>query len=97
MAGSAGRPRALTYSSLTLRMRELFSAHAEADRRGMPVDEVLGEMEERRIVAAAASQLREEQGMTRRALVERTAAAAAVAAGATLLRAPRALPPRHGS
>ena len=90
MAGSARRPRALTYSSLTSRMRELFSAHAEADRRGMPVDEVLGEMQELRISAARASQLREEQGMTRRALVERTAAAAAVAAGATLLRTPRA-------
>jgi len=43
-------------------MRELFWAHAEADRRGMPVDEVLGEMQDLRISAARASQLREDHG-----------------------------------
>lgn len=40
-------PRSLAYSPLTRLMRELFAAHAEAERRGLPVDEVLGERAER--------------------------------------------------
>ncbi len=90
MPGIGRRPRGLTYSPLTPHLRRLFAAGAEADRRGMPVDEVLGEFEERGAAIARTAELRREQGITRRALVERTAAAAVAAAGASLLRTPRA-------
>jgi monoamine oxidase len=59
-------------------MREFFAAHSEAERRGMPVDEVLAEIERRRGAARRAQALereREADRMTRRAFVQRAALA----------------------
>jgi monoamine oxidase len=67
-------------------MRELLSTHDEAARRRMPVEEVLGEREERRSGARRARALEREQeaeregrGMTRRAFLVSAGAAAAAA------------------
>jgi monoamine oxidase len=59
-------------------MRELFAAHAEAERRAMPIDEVLGERCERRVAAQRVRSLgreREAERLTRRTFVRRAAAA----------------------
>jgi monoamine oxidase len=40
------RPRAVSYSPVTRRFREVLAAHAEAERRGIPVDEVAAERRE---------------------------------------------------
>src|SRR2546429_368709 len=40
------RPRAVTYSPVTRRFRELFATHAEAERRKLPVAEIAGERQE---------------------------------------------------
>lgn len=81
-----GRPRSMTASKTPATMREVLSAHAEAARRRMPVDEVLGEREERRAAARRIDALaREEQaeqegrGMSRRRFLASAGAAAAAA------------------
>ena len=92
------RPRAVTYSPVTRRFRELFATHAEAERRKLPVDEIAGERQER---AAALSRHREldreqdeERRLTRcRLLVEAGAAGALVAGfGARSARAAGSTP-----
>lgn len=75
------RPRAVSYSPVTRRFRELFAAHAEAERRGIPVDEVAGERRE----------LSEERRVTRgRLLAEATAAGMALAGAGMLSKTARA-------
>ena len=75
------RPRAVSYSPVTRRFRELIAAHAEAERRGIPVDEVAGERRERS----------EERRLTRgRLLAEATAAAMALAGAGMLSKTARA-------
>jgi monoamine oxidase len=89
------RPRALSYSPATRRLRELFAIHAEAERRRMPVDEVAGE---RRARAAAEQRRRnlereeaEERRLTRRTLLaEATAAGFALAGAGAVARTARA-------
>jgi hypothetical protein len=76
-------PGSLTYSPLTRLVRELFAVHAEAERLGMPVDEV----RERRATAREARSVEDER-MTRRTFVRRTAVAGTgvTAAGGWLAR-----------
>ena len=75
------RPRAVSYSPVTRRFRELIAAHAEAERRGIPVDEVAGERRE----------LSEERRLTRgRLLAEATAAGMALAGAGMLSKTARA-------
>jgi hypothetical protein len=63
------RPRAVSYSAVTRRFRELV-ARADAERRGLPVDEVAGERRE----------LAQDRLLTRgRLLAEATAAEMALA------------------
>lgn len=73
------------YTPLTRLMRELFAAHAEAERRGLPVEAVLEDMERRRGLARRAHELDRERAaerMTRRTFVGRAAAAGAGVAAA---------------
>jgi monoamine oxidase len=70
----------MTLSATTARLRERYAAHAEAERRGMPVDEVLGEREERRAGARRQEREREAGGLTRRSFLA-SSGAAIVAAG----------------
>lgn len=86
------RPRAVTYSPLTRRLRELFATHVEAERRSLPADEVAGERRER-----LAAELRrrglerereEERRLTRRRLLAEATAAGVALAGAGIAARP---------
>jgi monoamine oxidase len=79
----------MSYSPFTRLAREVFAAHAEAEARGMPVDEVLGERRERTERAAREGALTETR-ITRRDLVRSAGmAGAALVVGAALLRPTR--------
>jgi monoamine oxidase len=78
------RPRAVSYSPVTRRFRELLATHAEAERRKLPVDEVAGERRERAADLNRRRELEREQDeerrlTRRRLLVEATAAGALIA------------------
>ena len=79
------RPRAVTYSPVTRRFRELFATHAEAERRKLPVDEIAGERQERAAALARSRELEREQDeerrLTRRRLLVEAGAAGALVAG----------------
>ena len=77
------RPRAVSYSPVTRRFRELFALHAEAERRELPVDEVAGERGERLELQQRLRRLEREQSEERR-LTRRRLLAEAGVAGATL-------------
>ena len=76
------RPRAVSYSPVTRRFRELFAAHAEAETRGMPVDEVVGERRERAAAARRQTILERERAEERRLTRSRLLGEAAVAGAA---------------
>src|SRR5205085_10940525 len=79
------RPRAVTYSPVTRRFRELFATHAEAERRKLPVDEIAGERQERAVALSRHRELEREQDeerrLTRRRLLVEAGAAGALVAG----------------
>jgi monoamine oxidase len=73
-------------------MRELFAAHGEAEKRAMPVDEMLGEISRRHDAARRAHALDREwnaERMTRRTFVKRSALAGAGLSAATAWRPAR--------
>jgi monoamine oxidase len=89
------RPRAVSYSPFTRRFRELIAAHAEAERRGLPLEEIAGERRERLEVQRRRRELErehaEERRLTRgRLLAEATAAGMALAGAGVVSRAARA-------
>jgi monoamine oxidase len=83
------RPRAVSYSPVTRRFRELIAAHAEAERRGLPVDEVAGERRERLEQQRRQRELEQEQAeerrLTRGRLLAEASAAGMALAGAGMV------------
>src|SRR5207248_5515682 len=79
------RPRAVTYSPVTRRFRELFATHAEAERRKLSVDEIAGERQERAAALGRHRELEREQDeerrLTRRRLLVEAGTAGALVAG----------------
>jgi monoamine oxidase len=89
------RSRAVSYSPITRSLRELIAAQAEAERRGLPVDEVAGERRERLELRRKQRELEREQAeerrlTRRRLLAEATAAGMALAGAGMVSKAARA-------
>ena len=90
------RPMRMAYSPVTTMLRRSYVAVGEAQERDMPVEEVMGEHDEKRAKALKGRRLKREEMAERRHFLQTSLGLTGAALGAALLGVPRTARAGHG-